>query len=167
MFPLRKFLTFAVAGAIFALSAATHSPYAEILVALSALTSPASADEMVQNLWPVPAHEPILKTVGNKHVIAFFESRGFTQRCELALALRADGAGVTLFLVENGVLAARRAARLRELDKLAKAGVKMLADEFALRERGVGSGELDTSVMVAGLDAVVGELAAGAKALWN
>jgi hypothetical protein len=27
---------------------------------------------MVQNLGPVPAHEPILKTVGNKHVIAFF-----------------------------------------------------------------------------------------------
>ena len=72
MFPLRKFLTFAVAGAIFVLSAATHSPYAEILVALSALTNPASADETVQNLGPVPAHEPILKTVGNKHVIAFF-----------------------------------------------------------------------------------------------
>ena len=72
MFPLRKFLTFAVAGAIFALSAATHSPYAETLVALSAPTNPASADEMVQNLGPVPAHEPILKTVGNKHVIAFF-----------------------------------------------------------------------------------------------
>ena len=27
---------------------------------------------MVQNLGPVSAYEPILKTVGNKHVIAFF-----------------------------------------------------------------------------------------------
>ena len=41
-------------------------------VALTAVSSPASAYEMVQNLGPVPAHEPVLKTVGNKHVIAFF-----------------------------------------------------------------------------------------------
>ena len=27
---------------------------------------------MMQNLGPAPSHEPILKTVGNKHVIAFF-----------------------------------------------------------------------------------------------
>jgi hypothetical protein len=74
MFPLRNFLTFAVAGAIFALSAATHSPYAETLVALSAPTNPASADEMVQNLGPVRPHEPILATVGSKRVIAFYEA---------------------------------------------------------------------------------------------
>jgi hypothetical protein len=53
----RRFLKFA--------SAAT-------VVALAAVSTPASANEMVQNLGPVPAHEPILKTVGNKHVIAFF-----------------------------------------------------------------------------------------------
>ena len=58
MFPLsRSFLKLAVAGA---------------LIALTAATTPAGADEMVQNLGPVPAHQPILKTVGNKHVIAFF-----------------------------------------------------------------------------------------------
>jgi hypothetical protein len=45
---------------------------AAAVVALTAVSTPASADEMVQNLGPVPAHEPILKTVGNKHVIAFF-----------------------------------------------------------------------------------------------
>jgi hypothetical protein len=45
---------------------------AAAVVALTALSTPASANEMVQNLGPVPAHEPILKTVGNKHVIAFF-----------------------------------------------------------------------------------------------
>jgi hypothetical protein len=69
MFPLLKF---AVAGAIFALSAATHSPYAETLVALSAPTTPTSADEMVQKLGSVGPHEPLLTTVGNKRVIAFF-----------------------------------------------------------------------------------------------
>jgi hypothetical protein len=69
MFPLLKF---AVAGAILALSAATHSPYAETLVTLSAPTTPANADEMVQRLGSVGPHEPILATVGKKHVIAFF-----------------------------------------------------------------------------------------------
>ena len=45
---------------------------AAAVVALTAVSTPASANEMVQNLGPVPAHQPILKTVGNKHVIAFF-----------------------------------------------------------------------------------------------
>ena len=45
---------------------------AATVVALTALSTPASAYEMVQSLGPVPAYEPILKTVGNKHVIAFF-----------------------------------------------------------------------------------------------
>jgi hypothetical protein len=43
------------------------------LLALTAISAPASADEMVQNLGPVGAHEPILTTVGNKRVIAFYE----------------------------------------------------------------------------------------------
>jgi hypothetical protein len=45
---------------------------AAAVVALTAVSTPASANEMVQNLGPVPAYEPILKTVGNKHVIAFY-----------------------------------------------------------------------------------------------
>jgi hypothetical protein len=58
MFPLsRNFLKFAAAGA---------------LVALTAATTPASADEMVQNLGPVGPLEPMMVTVGNKNVIAFF-----------------------------------------------------------------------------------------------
>jgi hypothetical protein len=58
MFSLsRNFLKFAAAGTLFALITGIM---------------PASAYEMTQNLGPVPAHEPILTTVGNKHVIAFF-----------------------------------------------------------------------------------------------
>ena len=43
------------------------------LLALTAISTPARADEMVQNLGPVGPHEPILTTVGNKRVIAFYE----------------------------------------------------------------------------------------------
>ena len=59
MFPLsRNFLKFAAAGA---------------LLALTVSGTPARADEMAQNLGPVGPHEPILATVGNKRVIAFYE----------------------------------------------------------------------------------------------
>jgi len=43
-------------------------------VGFSALASaPTSANEMVQNLGPVPPHEGLLAAVGSMHVIAFFE----------------------------------------------------------------------------------------------
>jgi sulfur relay (sulfurtransferase) complex TusBCD TusD component (DsrE family) len=96
-----------------------------------------------------------------------FESHGFARNCELAAALRADGASVTVFLVENGVLAARASARLREFEQLAKSGVAVLADEFSLRERGIAAAELAASVKPVALDAVVEQMVAGAKVLWN
>ena len=43
------------------------------LVALTAVNPSARAAELSQNLGPVGPHEPILTTVGNKRVIAFFE----------------------------------------------------------------------------------------------
>ena len=42
-------------------------------LALTAVGLPARADELVQHLGPVGAHEPILTTFGNKRVIAFYE----------------------------------------------------------------------------------------------
>jgi hypothetical protein len=58
MFPLGRTLSLAAAAAF---------------VALSANSIPASADELAQNLGPVGPHEPILTTVGNKRIIAFYE----------------------------------------------------------------------------------------------
>ena len=46
---------------------------ASAIVALTAVSTPARADELVQNLGPVGPHEPILTTFGNKRVIAFYE----------------------------------------------------------------------------------------------
>ena len=58
MFPLARMLSLAAASA---------------LVALTAVSFSARADELPQNLGPVGPHEPILTTVGNKRVLAFFE----------------------------------------------------------------------------------------------
>lgn len=94
-----------------------------------------------------------------------FEAKCFSQRCELALTLLAESTGVTVFLVENAVLGARAGARTPGFEKLAKAGVQVLADEFALRERGIN--QLAPHVTAAPLDSLIGELAGGAKVLWN
>jgi sulfur relay (sulfurtransferase) complex TusBCD TusD component (DsrE family) len=94
-----------------------------------------------------------------------FESKGFSQRCELALTLLTEGGDVTVFLVENAVLGARAGAKTPGLEKLAKAGVRVLADEFALRERGIT--DIAPSVASTGIDTLVGELTRGTKTLWN
>jgi len=96
-----------------------------------------------------------------------FGSTNFARCCELAAVLRADGADVALFLVENAVLGARTASRPQALEKLAKNGVQVLADEFALRERGSGSGEIAPTVRSVGLEMLIGLLADGARPTWN
>lgn len=45
---------------------------ASSLTLLTVSATPAIANEMVQSLGPVSPHQPILATVGGKHVIAFF-----------------------------------------------------------------------------------------------
>jgi hypothetical protein len=42
------------------------------LVALTAVNTPASADQPMVNLGPVGPYEPILTTVGGKRIIAFY-----------------------------------------------------------------------------------------------
>ncbi len=42
------------------------------LVTLTAASTPARADEMIQNLGPVGPHEPILTMIGSERVIAFY-----------------------------------------------------------------------------------------------
>ena len=51
------------------------------LIALTAVSATARADDLAQNLGPVGPHEPILTTVGSNRVIAFFEPGG--NRCAL------------------------------------------------------------------------------------
>jgi predicted peroxiredoxin len=96
-----------------------------------------------------------------------FDSSRFMQHCELAAALVRDGGKVTLFLLENGVLGARSAARLPQLEKLNRLGVPVFADEFALRERGISVAEIVDQVKAVPLSTLVDKLAMGAKALWN
>jgi hypothetical protein len=49
---------------------------ASAVVALSAASLPARAEDLARNLAPVGPHEPILTTVGSKRIIAFYEPGG-------------------------------------------------------------------------------------------
>ncbi|MFQ5786017.1 MAG: sulfur reduction protein DsrE [Alphaproteobacteria bacterium] len=96
-----------------------------------------------------------------------FESNDVANFYDLAEGLVREGNAVTLFLVQNGVTAARPGARSAALSSVAGAGVEVLADEFSLRERGIRADGLASGVNAAPLDVVIDQLAEGRKALWH
>ncbi len=96
-----------------------------------------------------------------------FERRD-TDRCnELAVQLAQRGHEVTVFLVQNAVLCARATCSRSGLRALMNASVVVLADELALRERGIGKAQLLSGVRAAPLEVVIERLGAGWKTIWN
>ena len=96
-----------------------------------------------------------------------FESNDVGQFYDLASDLARNGSRVTLFLVQNGVLPARRSAHSGMLSAAAAAGVEVLADDFSLAERGIDGDSLADGVSASALDAVIDRLAEGRKAIWH
>jgi sulfur relay (sulfurtransferase) complex TusBCD TusD component (DsrE family) len=104
-----------------------------------------------------------------------FESAEVGRFLELAEGLAKEGSEVTLFLVQNAVMASRHGARANfpdntrvpSLAALAANGVKVLADSFSLQERGISPNRLVPGVTVASLSAVIDHMAAGRRALWH
>jgi predicted peroxiredoxin len=86
---------------------------------------------------------------------------------DLAQQLAAANNEVTVFLVQNGVLPARAGARSGDLEKLAGAGVRVLADSFSLKERGIDEKRLASGIAAAPLETVLDALAEGAKVIWH
>lgn len=96
-----------------------------------------------------------------------FDSNLVGDFTDLARDLRAQGHEVTVFLVQNGVLPARKSPRSQPLADLVKAGVKVLADDFSLAERGIDNKRLVDGVKASSVDTIVDEMATGAKAIWH
>jgi predicted peroxiredoxin len=95
-----------------------------------------------------------------------FESRDTQFMEDTAVAVKERGHEVTVFLVQNGVLAARKTAA--RLGRLAEAGVTVLADDFSLRERGINAGELAPGIRESGIDVLVDAIVQeNTKALWH
>ncbi|HEY3234745.1 MAG TPA: DsrE family protein [Polyangiaceae bacterium] len=97
-----------------------------------------------------------------------WESGDVAEFYELGQELGQAGGSVTLFLVQNGVMAARNGAKDSALDQLlSKNQIRVLADDFSLRERAIDQGAVKAGVKPSSIDEVVDLLAGGAKALWH
>jgi sulfur relay (sulfurtransferase) complex TusBCD TusD component (DsrE family) len=96
-----------------------------------------------------------------------FESNDVAFLYELAAGLAKAGHPVTVFLVQNGVIAARRGAKAEDLRSLIRSGVKVVADDFSLAERGIDPSRLAAGIEPAPIDVVVDHLSTGHKTLWH
>ncbi|MCM3906090.1 MAG: DsrE family protein [Pyrinomonadaceae bacterium] len=97
-----------------------------------------------------------------------FASRDTRFLEETATALKQRGHEVTVFLVQNGVLASRQNARDCSLARMDAAGVSLLVDDFSLCERGVQPAELRPGIERSGIEQLVDALVQeNTKAVWH
>lgn len=97
-----------------------------------------------------------------------FESLDTSFLADTATSLKKRGHNVTVFLVQNGVLAARKQARKTHLPQLLESGVIVLADDFSLRERGIQSDECQNAIKPTSIDQLVDLLVQeNTKAVWH
>ena len=97
-----------------------------------------------------------------------FESRDAQFVLDTAIALKQGDNEVTVYLVQNGVLAARRNSVGSHLPQLARAGITLLADDFSLRERGILKTETVSAVRESSVEALVDMLVReNTKAIWH
>jgi sulfur relay (sulfurtransferase) complex TusBCD TusD component (DsrE family) len=97
-----------------------------------------------------------------------FESRDSRFVEETATALKQRGDEVTIFLVQNGVLASRQTIPDSSLSRLSKAGITLLADDFSLCERGIQPAELQPGIQRSGIEQLVDTLVQeNTKAIWH
>ena len=96
-----------------------------------------------------------------------FDSPGTHSVSKAAVALRREGHTVTVFLVENGVLGARKQAEKSQVPAIVESGVTVLADDFSLQKRGISMEEcapgLRTGTMAHLIELIVKE---NTKAVW-
>jgi predicted peroxiredoxin len=92
------------------------------------------------------------------------ESRYFY---DLATDLASKGHDVVLFLIQNGVLGVRKGSSSSLVQKAVDARVKVLLDDFSLRERGIDDGERTGGTTLSNVETLVDLLAEGRKAMWH
>lgn len=95
-----------------------------------------------------------------------FETNEVGRDYEMAIDLAKGGNQVTMFLVQNGVLATRRGSRSANLSDVVASGVEVVADDFSLKERAISQQQLLPGISAAPIDLVVDRLAEGRKAIW-
>ena len=96
-----------------------------------------------------------------------FDSSDSEYFAELVQGIAKRGNEATVFLVQNGVLPARKGSKYNSLiSTLIKSKVKVVADRFSLKERGIR--QLADGVDTADMDRLVDLLLEpGTKAIWH
>ncbi len=79
-----------------------------------------------------------------------FEFTDVKQTWDLAADLAKKGNDVAMFLVQNGVLATRKGAKVSTMSDLSD--VRVFADDLSLEERAIGLESVRDGVTVAGID---------------
>lgn len=79
-----------------------------------------------------------------------------------------DGHAVDLYLVQNAVLLARRGGSPEVASLLARATVRVFADDYSAEARGLGASSLQDGVALSGMGTLVDLLAGeGVRTLWH
>lgn len=95
-----------------------------------------------------------------------YDSADSANFLELTRGIRQRGHDVTLFLIQNGVLATRQGAEHGERYRdLAQNGVAVLADSFSLRERAID--RIVEGVEPAEIERLLELLDDGSKVMWH
>jgi len=96
-----------------------------------------------------------------------FDSSDSNYLSDLLQGIARRGNGTTLFLVQNGVLPARKGSKYNNtLAELIQSNVTVLADGFSLRERSIN--KLVDGVQVSDVEQLVDMLLEpGTKAMWH
>jgi hypothetical protein len=90
----------------------------------------------------------------------------FDWMAELALGMRREGVNVAMLLTENAAFGGRGNIAPC-LQRLVADGIPVLADRFALEERGIAQSALMSGVEPCEIGVVVDWLEAGASVLWR
>jgi sulfur relay (sulfurtransferase) complex TusBCD TusD component (DsrE family) len=96
------------------------------------------------------------------------DSPGTASVSETAVDLQKKGHNVTVFLVQNGVLGARKLAAKSQLPAIVESGVTVLADDFSLEERGISMDECAPGLQPGTVDRLIDLIVAdNTKAVWH
>ena len=87
---------------------------------------------------------------------------------EAAVELRKKGHTVTVFLVQNGVLAARNLAGESQVPAIVESGVTVLADDFSMQERGISMDECAPGLQAGTMDRLIDLIVQdNTKSVWH
>ena len=99
-----------------------------------------------------------------------FEFADATYMYDMSGDLSKNGNNVTLFLIQNGVFCARQNVKNNPVASLRQQapGVRVEADDFSLRERGISTTGLADGVTVSSVDNLVDQLVqSDIKVVWH